>query len=76
MLYLIERIKNEQISFKTDADSDFSIIVKFKQEIIKDLDQQLTIDDFANRLGTSTKKSTSLTKQYTSLTPGPLISKK
>ena len=73
LLYLIERIKNEQISFKTDADSDFSIIVQFKQEIIKALDQQLSIDDFASRLGTSTKKLTSLTKQYTSLTPGSLI---
>lgn len=73
LLYKIERIKNEQISFKTDANSDFYKIVKFKQEVIKDIDQQLSIEDFASRLGISTKKLTTLTKQYTSLTPGTLI---
>jgi AraC-like DNA-binding protein len=73
LLYQIERIKNEQISFKTDANSDFSKIVKFRQEIIKEIDQQLSIDDFASRLAISTKKLTALTKQYTSLTPGALI---
>ena len=73
LLYKIERIKNEQISFKTDANSDFSKIVKFKQEVIKEIDQQLGIESFASRLGVSTKKLTALTKQYTSLTPGTLI---
>ena len=73
LLFKIERIKNEQNSFKTDANSDFCKIVKFKQEVIKNIDQQLSIEDFASRLNLSAKKLTALTKQYTLLTPGSLI---
>ncbi len=73
LLYQIERIKNEQTPFKTDANSDFYKIVKFKQEVIKNIDEQLGLEEFASRLDISTKKLTALTKQYTSLTPGALI---
>lgn len=73
LLYKIERMKNEKKSFKTDVNSDFYKIVQFKQAIIKEIDQQLSIADFASRLAVSSKKLTALTKQYTALTPGTLI---
>lgn len=71
LLYQIERIKKNTISFKVD--SDFSKIVKLKQFIIENLDQNLGIQDYSSHLGISSKKLTSLTKQYTALTPANLI---
>jgi AraC family transcriptional activator of pobA len=73
LLYFIERIKNEQISFNSDMGSDFLIIIKFKQEIIKNMTQPISVAYFANLIGVSAKKLTTLTKLYTSLTPGSLI---
>jgi AraC-like DNA-binding protein len=71
LLYQIERIKKEQSSFVIT--SDFSKLVKFKQLIIYNIDQQLSIQEFAKQLGVTSKKLTSLSKKHTSLTPASLI---
>ncbi len=71
LLYQIERIKKEQSAFKVS--SDLSKLVKFKQLIIDNIDQQLSIQEFAKQLGVSSKKLTSLSKKHTSLTPATLI---
>ncbi len=73
LLYQIERIKKNEVSFKVDSNSDFSKIVHFKQIIIENLDKSLNIQEYSNRLGISSKKLTTHTKQYTSLTPANLI---
>ncbi|MEM1340258.1 MAG: AraC family transcriptional regulator [Bacteroidota bacterium] len=73
MLYQIERLKREQVTFDIDSNSDFSKIVKFKQLIIQKFDQNLIIHEIAKELGISSKKLNTLTKQYTGVTPASLI---
>ena len=73
LLYQIERIKKNTVSFSVDTNSDFSKVVKFKQLIIENVDQNLSIQDYSDRLGISSKNLTKLTKQHTSLTPANLI---
>ncbi len=73
LLYQIERLKKKTMPFKVDSNSDFSKIVTFKQTIVDNLDQNLSIQAYSNRLGLSSKKLTALTKQYTTLTPANLI---
>lgn len=72
-LYRVERMKKEQVPFGTHMNSDFSKIVEFKEEIVNNISDPLSIEDFADRLGLSVKKLTTLTKQYTHTTPGVLI---
>lgn len=73
LLYQIERLKKKSMPFKVDSNSDFSKIVMFKQTIVENLDQNIGIQEYSNRLGLSSKKLTALTKQYTTLTPANLI---
>ncbi len=73
LLYHIERIKKNSVSFNVDTNSDFSKVVKFKQLLIENVDQNLGIQDYSDRLGISSKHLTKLTKQHTSLTPANLI---
>ncbi|WP_420322224.1 AraC family transcriptional regulator [Flagellimonas sp.] len=73
LLYHIERIKKNTVPFSVDTNSDFSKVVRFKQLIIENVDQNLGIQDYSDRLGMSSKNLTKLTKQHTSLTPANLI---
>ncbi|WP_109830663.1 helix-turn-helix domain-containing protein [Reichenbachiella versicolor] len=73
LLFELERIKKKQTTYTIDSNSDFSIIVKFKQLIIENISQNLSIQDYSKQLGVSAKRLTSLTKQYTSLTPANQI---
>lgn len=73
LLYKVEEIKKEKFSFPLDLKSDFSTVVKFKQLIIQNIDQQLQITSYANALGISQKKLTSLTKEHTGSTPSTMI---
>ncbi|MEO0572137.1 MAG: AraC family transcriptional regulator [Bacteroidota bacterium] len=73
LLYRIERLKKKKVTYNIDSNSDFSKIVKFKQLIVHNVDQNLSIQEIAKELGLSSKKLTSLTKQHTGLTPTGLI---
>lgn len=73
LLYYIERIKKEQTQLDINANSDFTKIVQFKKLVMKNIDQSLSIDYYADQMNISTKKLTKLTKQFIHTTPGNLI---
>lgn len=57
LLYKVEEIKKEKFSFPLDLKSDFSTVVKFKQLIIQNIDQQLQITSLCKCPRNITKKT-------------------
>lgn len=73
LLFRVERLMNEQQSFNLHSFTNFTTYVRFKQLVINCFDQNKSIQNYADELNISTKKLTSITKQYTLLTPVKVI---
>ena len=73
ILLYIEQIKKKQDDFDFKKNSDFSLIVRFKRLISERLNEFHNIDDYASSLNNSSKKLTSLSKQFLNNTPATVI---
>lgn len=73
LLYQIERLQKAESAFSLDTRSDFSIVIRFRQLIVDQIDQPMRVQDFAEQLNVTAKKLSALTKHFTGDTPAQLI---
>ncbi len=74
LLLKVERLKQEQHpDFVEKMDQNFMLAMNFKKAIETNIQESLSIDQYSQQLGVSSKKLTSLSKKYLKDTPSNII---
>lgn len=74
ILTLIDRIKQQQYKIQPNTlGVDYEIAIRFKQLIDTHINEFLSIDNYSDLLGVSSKKLTNITKKYLHNTPAVVI---
>lgn len=73
ILLKVERLKHAQHPDLPETDPHLSLVIQFKQLIDQNITRNLSIDEFATELGTSSKSLTAYSKKYLQSTPATLI---
>ncbi len=72
----IERLKNSSAKQVEKLDGDLDIAMQFKRLIEKNMDEFLSLQQYANLLNVNTKKLSSASKKYLFTTPSQAISER
>lgn len=73
ILIQVERLKQKQGEGIDKMDRNFTLAIDFKKLIEENINDFLSVEDYSQELGMSSKKLTSLSKQYLKDTPSNII---
>ena len=72
-IVIIERLKHEQTGSSYKKSENLEIAINFKRLVLQNMDKFISLDEYADELGVSTRKLSEITNEYLSLSPSKYI---